>query len=204
MMSSPSDSDLNIELSPVGALEAKAARDDKEKIAPLVRETTVSSTTESLDQWSPPKEWLLRFTDEYSGEHNGETLPPGSDPDRVAVNVFTLSEEQSIEILKETIDTHQQDYTFDKAFMARIKLMVQGNEVNGLEHGEWSYQVCKTAGIVHNWSPYTEVRSVTVPYDDPDEPCETFRAYVLGLFWVCVCTAVNTCETQFPSSSNQS
>jgi hypothetical protein len=66
-----------------------------------------------------------------------------------------------------------------------------------MEQGEWAYEVCKRAGLCHNWSPYAEVRAVTLPYDDADEPCESFRAYLLGYFWVCVCTAVNTCK--FPS-----
>jgi hypothetical protein len=32
-------------------------------------------------------------------------------------------------------------------------------------------------------SPYPEVRSAVANTDDPDMPCNTFRAWVLGLFW---------------------
>jgi hypothetical protein len=70
-----------------------------------------------------------------------------------------------------------------------------GTEVNVLFANSFiAYLCCKTAGKMQNWSPYAEVRAVTLPYDDPEEPCESVRAYVLGFFWVCVCTAVNTCE----------
>jgi hypothetical protein len=78
--------------------------------------------------------------------------------------------------------------------LARVRELIQGHESCGMEQGEWAYEVCKRAGLCHNWSPYAEVRAVTLPYDDPDEACESFRAYLLGYFWVCVCTMVNTCE----------
>ena len=164
-----------------------------------VNEKNVLENVTSVDgQWGPPEDWLARFKDEYSGVHGGEseTLPPGSDLDRVARAVLTLDEQQAIQILKDTVENHHQDYTFSTILMARIKLLLEGSEAAGISQADWAYEICKIAGLVHNWSPYTEVRAVTVPYDDPDEPCETFRAYVLGLFWVCVCTAINTCEYQ--------
>lgn len=157
----------------------------------------VNEKSDSLtDRWAPPSEWIQRLVDEYSGRHgrDTETLPPGNDPERVAAAVFTMNEEESIIVLKALIEGQQQDYTFDHVQMQRIKELVNGSEACGMEHEEWAYETCKTAGIMHNWSPYAEVRAVTLPYDDPDEACESFRAYVLGFFWVCICTAVNTCK----------
>lgn len=162
-------------------------------------EKAVISTTESLEQWVPPQDYLTRFKDEYTGRHNGETLPPGTDIDRVAEAVFTLNVEQSVEMLKATVDAHEGDYTFDTVFMARIRLLIEGKKALEVQSevevatDDWEYEVCRTAGVIHNWSPYAEVRSVTVPYDDPEEACETFRAWFLGMFWVVICTAVNTC-----------
>ncbi|KAK6206034.1 hypothetical protein LQW54_007973 [Pestalotiopsis sp. IQ-011] len=151
-------------------------------------------TDASSERWEAPTEWLERFIDEYSGRHGGdtETLPPGSDPNLVAAAIFTMNEEESIAALAALIESQQQDYTFDHVQMARIKELIQGSEVCDMEQGEWSYELCKTAGLMHNWSPYAEVRAVTLPYDDPEESCESLRAYFLGFFWVCVCTAVNT------------
>lgn len=153
-------------------------------------------TDASSERWEAPTEWLERFIDEYSGRHGGdtETLPPGSDPNLVAAAIFTMNEEESIAALASLIESQQQDYTFDHVQMARIKELIKGSEVCDMEQGEWSYELCKTAGLMHNWSPYAEVRAVTLPYDDPEESCESLRAYFLGFFWVCVCTAVNTCK----------
>jgi hypothetical protein len=159
-----------------------------------------SVTEKGEGQWVPPEEWLERFKQEYSGRHGGdsETLPAGSDPDLVAAAIFTRNEDDSVDVLIKYIEGHQTDYTFDQALMRHIELLVKGNKAADMEQGEWSYTLCKTAGLIDNWSPYAEVRAVTLPYDNPDEPCESFRAYFLGFFWVCVCTAVNTCE---PASS---
>lgn len=160
-----------------------------------VKVVVVDEKTEAVpDHWTPPLGWLDRFVDEYSGRHgqDTETLPAGSNPDRVAASVLTLNEEESVAILRSIIADHHQDYTFDHVQMNHLRGLVEGHEACGMERGEWAYQTCKTAGLMHNWSPYAEVRAVTLPYDDPEEPCESLRAYVLGFFWVCVCTAVNT------------
>ncbi len=145
--------------------------------------------------WSPPQEWLERFIAEYSGQHGGETLPAGSDPERVAAAIFTMNEEDSIKVLRAAVENHQSDYTIDRTFLSHIAELAEGNQACDMEYGEWAYMMSKTAGLFQNWSPYAEVRAVTVPYDDPEEPCESIRAYVLGLFWVCACTAINTCKS---------
>lgn len=122
------------------------------------------------DRWAPPNEWLTRLVDEYSGKHGGdtETLPAGSDPDRVATAILTMNEDESVKVLTAFIQDHHQDYTFDRIQMNRLKEIVEGNEACGLDYGEWSYLTCKMAGLMQNWSPYREVRAVTLPYDDPE------------------------------------
>ncbi|KAK7908880.1 hypothetical protein PG985_016183 [Apiospora marii] len=140
----------------------------------------------------PPNEWLDRLKAEYTGDHGGEALPAGADPDRMVECVLTLNEEESVQVLKDLLESQREDYSIDRQMMARLEQLVEGCEACGMEQGEWAYEVCKRAGLYHNWSPYTEVRAVTLPYDDPDEACESLRAYFLGFFWVCVCTAINT------------
>ncbi|KAH8647651.1 oligopeptide transporter 2 [Xylariales sp. PMI_506] len=168
--------------------DVKTSSHDDSKVVGLNEKVS----TLPAEGWVPPSEWLQRLIDEYAGQHDGETLPPGSDPDRVAAAIFTLNEEESVKMLQAIIHDHQHDYSFDHVVMQRLKDLVEGNEACEMEYGEWAYVTCKTAGIMHNWSPYAEVRAVTIPYDDPDEACESLRAYVLGFFWVCVCTAINT------------
>lgn len=154
--------------------------------------------------WVVPEEWIARFIDEYTGEHSGksETLPPGSDPELTARAVMTFHEEEAKKLLEERVNARDYDYNFDTVMMERLKMLIQGPEACGYEYADWAYITSKTAGYIHNWSPYVEVRSVTLPYDDPAEPCETFRAYFLGFFWVIVVTAVNTCELSIETSSH--
>lgn len=155
-----------------------------------------AGTEGSQESWSPSEEWLERFKSEYTGQHGGETLPPGSDPDRVAEAIFTMSVTQSMDRLKSTIEEQAQDYSFDTALMQRCKDLVEGHAACDMDSGDWNYQVCRTAGLIHNWSPYAEVRAVTLPYDEPEETCESFRAWFLGLFWVVICTGINTCKSR--------
>jgi len=39
------------------------------------------------------------------------------------------------------------------------------------------------AGLLEDDSPYPEVRSAVANMDNPEIPCSTFRAWVLGLAW---------------------
>jgi hypothetical protein len=148
----------------------------------------------SPDKWQCPPEWVERLRDEYVRNHEGETLPTGADADRVIEAVMTFSPEEAVKKLEEAIDIHRRDLSFMQVTMERMRTYVQGDEAAGLDYEDWQYECCKLAGLIFNWSPYSEVRSVTLPYDDPEEPCETFRAYLLGFFWVIGCTIVNTCE----------
>lgn len=56
---------------------------------------------------------------------------------------------------------------------------------------DWELQVKTEAGIIAYHSPYPEVRAVTDPYDDPNEYCETFRVYLLGIIWTAIGSFVN-------------
>lgn len=162
-----------------------------------INEKRLDTSPGASEGWVAPDEWHLRLIEEYSGQHSGqsETLPAGSDPDRIAAAIFTLNEDESIKVLKSLIEGYHNDYTIDHKLIERCSELVEGNIACGMEYDEWAYVTCKTAGLVHNWSPYAEVRAVTLPYDDPEEPCESIRAYVLGFFWVCCATVVNTCKS---------
>jgi hypothetical protein len=155
---------------------------------------------EAGSDWTVPEDWISRFVDEYSGQHSGqsETLPPGSDPELTARAVLTFHQDEAVKLLQERVNQEMYDYNLDTVLFARMKLLVQGPEASGMEYGDWAYLCSKTAGFIHNWSPYAEVRAVTLPYDDPAEPCESARAYFLGFFWVIIVTAVNTCKSSRP------
>lgn len=167
----------------------------RDKPAKLESVVEYDEKTNHLDpsEDSPPSEWLERLKAEYTGQHDGETLPAGCDPDRMARAVLTLSEAEAAQYLEQMLVEQKDDYTIDQRMLARVRELLRGYKGCGMEQGEWSYELCKRAGLCYNWSPYAEVRAVTLPYDDPEEACESFRAYFLGYFWVCVCTLINTC-----------
>ena len=84
-------------------------------------------------QWIPSTNWIQRFLVDYTGEHAGETLPAGTDPERCAYSVLTMDETAAVDHLKYVIVEHADDYTFDTAFMARIKELILGNTHCGME-----------------------------------------------------------------------
>lgn len=115
-------------------------------------------------QWTPPQDWVERVKDEYSSDHVKEAPPPGSDLDRIARSILTMDEDESVAMLRTIIETHHQDYNFDVGLMERCKLLVEGDKACEMDHEEWAYETCKTAGLIHNWSPYTEVRAGALPF----------------------------------------
>lgn len=56
---------------------------------------------------------------------------------------------------------------------------------------DWELQVRLEAAVIAYHSPYPEVRAVTDPFDDPNMPCETLRAYVIALIWTVIGSFIN-------------
>lgn len=102
-----------------------------------------------------------------------------------------LSTEKALEILKETVEYHDEDVNFPTDVMDKIKLIVQGPEAFGADIDTFQREAKVEAVLIHFHSPYPEVRAVTDPYDDPDTPCTTIRAYFLGFLWSIIGTGVN-------------
>ncbi|RCK62394.1 Oligopeptide transporter 2 [Candida viswanathii] len=61
---------------------------------------------------------------------------------------------------------------------------------------DWGLQVRLEAALIDTWSPYAEVRAVTVPYDDPEVPVETFRVYLIGILWTAIGAVINQFFTE--------
>lgn len=65
---------------------------------------------------------------------------------------------------------------------------------------DWSLQTKLEASLIAYHSPYPEVRSITVPYDDPTIPCETLRVYIISYFWTLGCSVINTYfDSRYPA-----
>lgn len=103
-----------------------------------------------------------------------------------------MSSNEAIEILRETIKHHDDDLNFPQTVMDKIENLVNYGPaaINGDEEG-FIREAKIEATLIYWYSPYPEVRAVTVPFDDTEEPCDTPRAYLLGLVWAVVGTGVN-------------
>ena len=93
---------------------------------------------------------------------------------------------------RQMLTTVADDPNFPARTWQRITALVQGAKSNDMSDADWSFHVRAEAAIIHFYSPYPEVRSVTVPYDDPNTPCETIRVYVIGTIFIIGSTALNS------------
>ncbi|VVT58648.1 uncharacterized protein SAPINGB_P006314 [Magnusiomyces paraingens] len=121
--------------------------------------------------------------------------PSSDDEDPVAAYLYkkyremTLSE--AVEILKEAIVYHENDVNFPMDVLNKIEKIVEGPEKYGEDIAIYQREAKIEATFIRWHSPYPEVRAITDPFDDPDTPCDTIRAYFLGFVWSIIGTGVN-------------
>jgi OPT family small oligopeptide transporter len=106
--------------------------------------------------------------------------------------MMTLSQEECLDILQQTVKDHDNDPNMPQHTLQLIQQLLKGPKVSDLDEQAYYWTVRTNAALIHFHSPYAEVRAVTDPYDDTNEPALTIRAYFLGLVWMCISTAVNT------------
>lgn len=114
------------------------------------------------------------------------------DIEYIIERMATLSHEDAMEILRHTVDDHYNDPNFPGHTLDLIKRLLAGPKAADLDPETYVWTVRTNAALIHFHSPYAEVRAVTDPYDNPDAPSLTIRAYFLGLAWMCISTVVNT------------
>lgn len=128
----------------------------------------------------------------YGNKAKNDKIAPVADITYIFDQIVLMTEERAIEILIGAIKYHQDDPNFPDETMSRIKRLVQGPKIAELEPADYDFDLKAEAAIIHYHSPYPEVRSITDPFDNPDAPVETFRAYFLGLVLMAGCSAINT------------
>ncbi|KAI7650192.1 OPT-domain-containing protein, partial [Hortaea werneckii] len=102
------------------------------------------------------------------------------------------------EILKTLLKEHDNDYNFATAQRKKLESLVKGPG-DGQDEEQWELELKSETAINKFYSPYPEVRAVTDPEDDPDTPCETIRAHLLGYLWASVAQFVNSMfNSRFP------
>jgi OPT family small oligopeptide transporter len=129
-------------------------------------------------------------------QHLLEELCPNGEYDYFLDKVADMSDEEALQIVTESIEFFSDDWNFPVTMMDQMKRLVEGPKVYG-EFYERDLRI--NACLIKYHSPYPEVRSIADPTDDPDIPCETMRAYFLGLFWAILGTCNNTFfNSRFP------
>lgn len=99
---------------------------------------------------------------------------------------------KALDILKQCLQDHDDDPNFPYDDFEFIQKIVNGyNNDLRMSYDDWVFNVKMYAALNEYHSPYPEVRAISSPLDDPNIPCETIRAYILGFFWCVVGTGVN-------------
>ncbi|KAF5211170.1 hypothetical protein E0198_002465 [Clavispora lusitaniae] len=126
---------------------------------------------------------------QYLEDHYGDVNIPNSAYD-LAERLVNSSSAQEVSSSSNKIDEtiEKTEYNVDSAVVQDSSSSLEFQKFEGID---WALQVKTEAGIINFWSPYPEVRSVTNPYDDPNTPCETLRAYVVGFLWTAVGSFIN-------------
>ncbi|KAK9324744.1 OPT oligopeptide transporter protein-domain-containing protein [Lipomyces orientalis] len=159
------------ELSSHGSSES-VHENEKKNIVPEVMEVT----PEMRDN-------VLERLNEKSGRDRLNATR--NDLDFILDKILTMSDEEALNILNKAIIYHDDDFNFPVETMAKIKLLVQGQDVYGADVDTYEFDLKVEACLIGHYSPYPEVRSVTEPYED-DVPVETIRVYFLAIIWTIV------------------
>ncbi|ODQ66355.1 OPT-domain-containing protein, partial [Nadsonia fulvescens var. elongata DSM 6958] len=140
------------------------------------------------------------FNQIHSMIADGSLELPITEVDFVLSKVSVLTVEESLDILKRSVAAHKDDVNFPEKNMFLIEDLLKGPEQATTDRDTWELNLKTQAALNGFHSPYPEVRAVTDPYDDDKAPCETIRAYILGIIWVLIGTGVNQFfSPRFPS-----
>ena len=169
--------------------------DDKnlEEIVPASDEkngTTLRNTGDLTDAQR------AQLRQRYGRKAEEDDIAPARDVQMMLDRIVEMTDEEALHILVDAIDKHRVDPNFPPWTMSKLRALVQGYKACDMSEDDWSFDVRTEAAILKYHSPYPEVRSVTDPFDDPNLPCETFRAYVLGLIFMAGSTGLNTFFSQ--------
>lgn len=63
---------------------------------------------------------------------------------------------------------------------------------NPVKHEQLIEEMKIQAALITNNSPYAEVRAVVDNHDDPNLPASTIRAWIMGIFFACCISFINS------------
>ena len=140
---------------------------------------------------------IYRLCQELSAEER-ERLAPNGNVEYMFDRIDETDDLEALEIIREAIKFHQDDWNFPSQMMQKMKLLMKGPDADKLSY---SLELRIEACLLKYSSPYPEVRSI-MRFEDPPMHYETLRAYVLGVGWSCIGAGVNTFfNSRFPGIS---
>lgn len=110
-----------------------------------------------------------------------ETLAPNGESEYILDKINSMSEEQAVAIVEESLRFHADDWNFPSEMRARMAKLLEGRKLYG---DFYDRDLRIDATMMRYSSPYPGVRSVQELEPNDDIPIETFRAYFLGIGWV--------------------
>ncbi|KAF5115965.1 hypothetical protein DV495_005157 [Geotrichum candidum] len=125
----------------------------------------------------------------FGADPHGEVEDPISE--FLFKEFLSMSIEEALDILAKAIEYHNDDVNFPSDIYEKIELIVQGPEAYAADIEVYEREAKVEATLIHYHSPYPEVRAVTDPFDDPEIPVETIRAYFWGFLWTIIGTGMN-------------
>ncbi|KAL4745887.1 hypothetical protein BDW72DRAFT_210933 [Aspergillus terricola var. indicus] len=105
----------------------------------------------------------------------------------------SLSLDDARERAKQILDTHSHDPNFSVGSLERLEAFLNNGALfqSPEKHTRQIEEAKIEIILLTSNSPYPEVRAVVDPYDDPNMPCGTIRAWVIGLGFVILIAFVN-------------
>lgn len=110
-----------------------------------------------------------------------------------------MTDEEALQILSEGLKFHADDWNFPESTRKKYRELLSGPKVSDLDAEMYSLTIRAEATLLHYFSPYVEVRSVSDPQDNPTVVVETIRSYFLAILWSVVGVTANVFYSQrFP------
>lgn len=122
---------------------------------------------------------------------SGDEMAPIEDIEYVMDKINTLTIDECKDIIKKLLKDHEYDYNLGNALREKLSRLIEGPS-GGQDPEEWELQLKTETALNHFYSPYPEMRAVSTPTDDPNIPCETIRAHLLGYMWAIIAQFTNS------------
>ena len=174
-----------------GNVPATELDDEKDHYEITQAEDVISKEATALPS-DISREQRERILLQYGRKAEEDDIAPSRDVQMILDRIVGLSEDEALDILINAIEFHKIDPNFPSWTMRKLKALIQGYKACDMSEDDWLFDLKTEAAMLKYHSPYPEVRAVTDPFDDPEQPVETVRSYVLGLGFMAGATALNT------------